>query len=116
MAFDSRALQLIQRNRRGIPDRYAYSNTSDTIADISAANYFPSGVMTVADPVTGVNDIADPSFVLIDVSAADGIYQVKYDVVSGVVGVVGAAKSAHRVMSKLHSDSTNRTAHIQTIR
>lgn len=82
MAFNQYNLERVHDQSRGGFDLFVYSHDTDTIADITTTGYFNKETFGFKSPGSS------PKMIM--VSCADGDYQVKYDVASGVVGVVSS--------------------------
>lgn len=79
MAFQINLLHKIQDQETDGVDKYSYGPTSDTIATITTANYFPAGQFR--------GDLQ--GFTMIEVYASDGPYEVQ--LVGGVASVVSGS-------------------------
>lgn len=101
MAFNQYNLERVHDQSRGGFDLFVYRNMDDTIAEITAPNYFDPDKFGFKSP--------GDSAKLIKVSCADGDYEVKLS--GGVASLAGSVLSSARLMNKI---TTNQDAVVLT--
>lgn len=75
--FNKAYLKLKSNNPRGIPDEYTYWSGDDSIADVSADNYFDmSQFQPKSDPRANLTDPADTGIYKVYVTGADGSHTI----------------------------------------